>query len=302
MTAISANAKSPVAVLLTDPTTGLPYKAGPASPSGSIQFNSSGVFGGSSELTWDTANHALTISATTPTLNIYDTDATADHGKWRVSTTSSGLSWSAVSDDLTSVIPFFTFNRGNVSSKWVSSYLIDLYDTDSQATSHAVISFSDQGMSCINSLLPAMLVFGIEHTGSSTIAGAEMFVANSNQGVILIQPGDSFSGPVLTDGPSGNKQGVITTADDSPLVIGTNFNAVAMFDQVGNFVPRISATATSDTDGFTYGRFVSGNQTGVPAHLTGLYANSVPFTFQNNSGVYSLKAYINGGWRSVALV
>lgn len=63
-----------------------------------------------------------------------------------------------------------------------------------------------------------------------------------------------------------------------------------------------TAPGGTDTNGFLYIPLVTGTAAGgTPANLTGNYANSVPVRFVNNAGTYTWRAYINGGWRSVAL-
>lgn len=65
-------------------------------------------------------------------------------------------------------------------------------------------------------------------------------------------------------------------------------------DSAYNTVPRLTAGATSDTDGFFYLPSVSGTPTGVPANLTGEYANAVPVRY--DSAANRLWAY-NSSWQ-----
>lgn len=89
-----------------------------------------------------------------------------------------------------------------------------------------------------------------------------------------------------------------------PIRISTSGAAKRFFlDASGNLVPLSNVTtAAADTNGFLYAPLVSATQTGVPANLTGDYASCAPFRFENNGGVYSIIAYINGGWRRATLV
>jgi hypothetical protein len=69
-----------------------------------------------------------------------------------------------------------------------------------------------------------------------------------------------------------------------------------------NLVTRVTAMTTTTATGFPYAPYLSGNHAGTtPTRTEPEYANSVPFFFQNNGGTYTLRAYINDGWRTVAL-
>lgn len=116
-----------------------------------------------------------------------------------------------------------------------------------------------------------------------------------------------YAGTKFVNGPAGYITWLMSR-DAVPFVLG-NANTARMIVDANanaggnvNIVLSPGANAAADTNGFTYLPLLTGNQTGVPSNVTGIYANSAPIRLQNNGGVYSLKAYINGGWRSVTLV
>jgi hypothetical protein len=69
------------------------------------------------------------------------------------------------------------------------------------------------------------------------------------------------------------------------------------WDANGNFTGTIGSHATTDTNGFIYVGAVAGVPTGVPAALTGNYANNVPLVYDSTDN--KLYAY-DGGWQDVA--
>ncbi len=147
----------------------------------------------------------------------------------------------------------------------------------------------------------------LQNTDTTDGSVASQVVKCGSQLSLTAQPAAS-STPIINNGPTGICVSVQSGTPNTPIVFGTQNGAAVLIDanlnagNQGNVVLSLGALAAANTNGFVYLPLLIGDQTGVPAHLTGVYANSAPIRLQNNSGVYTLKAYINGGWRSVALV
>jgi hypothetical protein len=128
---------------------------------------------------------------------------------------------------------------------------------------------------------------------------------STNSGQFTLSQFPTAGSNSLAGSPVGSSSPASVITSGSPNLVFMNSSsssAMAFFDAGKNWCYANAATNNvADTNGFWYAPFVVGNQTGVPANTSGAYANSVPIRFQNNGGVYSLKAYINGGWRSVNL-
>ncbi len=170
---------------------------------------------------------------------------------------------------------------------------IATFDGDGGLTFTATLGFSDLILTSAGDIDTLLYV---SNTSNGIGASAHMSVVNDQFDVLdfniygsgsLIAPRE---GSISTQGTSTN------------LRMSVNGNSLLFFDTTQNIVIKQTSNAAADTNGFLYVPLLTGNQTGVPAKLTGDYANSAPIRLQNNSGVYSLKAYINGGWRSVAMV
>jgi hypothetical protein len=131
---------------------------------------------------------------------------------------------------------------------------------------------------------------------SSSINGG----AFSSRGLIdsAISGGGLSIGTVSVSGagPSGN---CIYQPASNTLGFCTNGALRGIFDGSNNFVPYngANATATGDTNGFLYLPTVAGVPTGVPASLTGTYANQTPFRYDSTDD--RLYAY-NTSWKNIA--
>lgn len=129
------------------------------------------------------------------------------------------------------------------------------------------------------------------------------FTARNNTGKLIdmYMTSDNFSGSWVSNGPTG-LQGGMNVGNGVPLLgIAAGNNTGIVCDSSGNVITTFGTRAAGGTNKFLYLPLLTGNQTGTPANLTGNYANGAPCLVQNNGGVYSFRAYINGGWRSVAL-
>jgi hypothetical protein len=116
--------------------------------------------------------------------------------------------------------------------------------------------------------------------GSVTITAgnAGTAAATANGGNITIKPGTA---------PTQANAGQIFLQSQG----GTN---TLIIDEFGNVICTC-VTTTAATDGFTYLGAVSGLPTGIPAHTTGTYANSIPVRYDSTNS--NLWAY-NGAWVS----
>jgi hypothetical protein len=113
----------------------------------------------------------------------------------------------------------------------------------------------------------------------------EMYVSN-NLGVVAY----------LVGGPT-SAQTVLNAG--YRLVYGVDDIAVGLVDVDRNTVLKLASNAAADVDGFVYLPLVVGVQTGVPAKLTGEYANTAPVRVQDNAGTVTLQAYVNSAWNTI---
>jgi len=112
---------------------------------------------------------------------------------------------------------------------------------------------------------------------------------------------DLAAGGASGAGQAGNAvisagQGATAALSGDILLTDPNLNNVLVIDRFGNAVCTC-ANATGATDGFFYMGTSAGAPTGVPAHTTGIYANSVPTRYDTTNN--RLMVY-NGGWKNVA--
>lgn len=118
---------------------------------------------------------------------------------------------------------------------------------------------------------------------------------SGNAGAINFSAGASAaggSGGTITLTPG---TGPTTASGGQTIIQSPGGNNTFIVDQFGNIICTC-VTTTGATDGFSYLGAVSGTPTGVPAHITGAYANSIPIRYDTSNN--NLWAY-NSGWRSV---
>jgi len=108
----------------------------------------------------------------------------------------------------------------------------------------------------------------------------------------------AFSGSVFTNASAGHVSFLQISANVPYFqCIGALTKCWTLIDQNGNSVFKLGTNATSDTNGFQYLGKVAGVPTGVPASLTGAYANSIPFRYDSTDD----RLYVyNGSWKNAA--
>lgn len=125
--------------------------------------------------------------------------------------------------------------------------------------------------------------------------GGATATTSATGGAINITSGNPGAASSSTAGTITIKAGVAASAaNNGTIVLSTNGVNTLIIDQFGNVVCTCVASASA-TDGFAYLGVSSGVPTGIPAHTTGTYANSVPTRYDTSSN--NLWVY-NSGWHS----
>lgn len=138
---------------------------------------------------------------------------------------------------------------------------------------------------------------GAQFTNTSTGTSGQMALSISNdtsEAMTIGLTSEEFVGTAWTNGPSGPVAWMGQIGNlDTLLVCGASGAACGDIDINGNFVWRLTAGATNDTNGFLYVPKVAGLPTGVPAHLTGIYAGAAPYRIDstNNQTCYYTAAW-----------
>lgn len=176
-------------------------------------------------------------------------------------------------------IDFLTsFGPGNPTSDFNISGSGDfLYTTTAGSPNFAVISSSTSTSSAIN--------FGVANnsTGSDT----------------LYETSSTFVGSLFTNLPAGEMSDLDaeSSAGTTWSCFTTNFVGAGCIDTNQNWLLNLAATAVGDTNGYVYIPQVAGVPTGVPAGLTGAYANAAPVRWDSTDS----RLYIyTSGWKDVA--
>jgi len=98
------------------------------------------------------------------------------------------------------------------------------------------------------------------------------------------------------------RQQATPTAAAHVFAVYANDNSTLQYfiDGVGNWVPRATATAVGNTNGYMYVSKVSGKPTGVPANLTGNYANAAPLVYDTTNKKLSVYDSTSAAWLQTA--
>lgn len=136
--------------------------------------------------------------------------------------------------------------------------------------------------------------------GATGNGGALSFVAGPGGGTSGNGGAATLAGGTAAAGTGGNViltpgTGSSTANGGQTIIQSPGGNNTLIIDQFGNVICTCVTTAAA-TDGFSYLGAVSALPTGVPAHVTGVYANSIPMRYDTADNI--LWAY-NGAWKGM---
>lgn len=127
-------------------------------------------------------------------------------------------------------------------------------------------------------------------SGTGLIGG---FGCTSDGGTLAANGGFLGINVPLTNAPTVAGCVVGGQSTNTNLLLMTRKIGAAWIDGSQNIVSSVKSNAVGDTNGYFYLRQIAGVPTGVPANLTGYYANAAPLTFDKTDN--RLYAY-NAGW------
>lgn len=148
------------------------------------------------------------------------------------------------------------------------------------------------------------------NSGTSGTAGYVQIIGGSAQGLtctlaqcsggdIRLTTGNSSSATHATDNAGSLQIFLGTSSAGTPGQVQISDNTAGVLDylfdgNLRNFVATVQANTTGDTNGFLYLPAVAGVPTGVPANLTGNYANGSPSRYDTTDN----RIYVyNGSWK-----
>lgn len=273
--------------LATAPTFQAASGGSPGAPVNSIQFNIGGAFTGDADFLYTPATNKVTLGSIAVPGVISAPAAAASAG--------GSLSLLATNGTAGQVGGDINITAGLRGAGGTSDGHVFMTASDGVA---GTISFQfGNGDLNINSTVGGDVTFN--NTNFSAIdPHSAAFAAGDTTDSFLLEYGFNSSG-ILTGGPTG-QVGNLWTLGNTPIAVGTNGTCRTFFDTSGNVVTNTAALGTTNTNGFLYVPKVAGAQTGVPASLTGLYANAVPMRFDTTNG--RLYAYYGAAWHFAAFV
>lgn len=275
-----------------DGTWATPAVTAPAGSNTQIQYNNGGSFGADSNFIWNTSTQNFQVESSSfpgPLIDIVNNGAGTNNKIWRWSVINSGgeLTLAPLTD------------AGGAAT---------LPSIDIQRTANAPnrIQFNDSGGSVLfssgdvtitSSQSNPFVIFNYTNTGGR--ASIDM-KSGTNQTEFGATGTAQDCSVTIAGAASGSPCVYINDRGTLPMLMASNFNLSGFYDQSFNWFFASNAGnafTTGDTNGFVYMPGVAGVPTGVPANLTGTYANGAPMRYDTTDN----RLYVyNGGWINVA--
>lgn len=144
-----------------------------------------------------------------------------------------------------------------------------------------------------HSVSGTQLFFGDLTAGAPS--GISNYTLNHEFDVLVNDNGTGFT---VANAPTGGiAYGFLGSTLADPVLwtlLASNDTAAVGIDPAQNILTSVKSNAVGDTNGFLYTGSVAGKPTGVPANLTGYYANSVPTRYDTTNNQI---CYYNSGWQ-----
>lgn len=261
----------------------------PAGPNQAIQFNNSGVFGGSASFVYDDATTSVTLGSQTTAARYKTPNGTGGNPGVDLRFETGDADQSGDNNGGAAI-----FEMGDGAGTGAPGTFQILFPS---GTSLVVSRLSFNFNASTNNFIG--FTSANFNNGATAQAGA-FFTNDVDDSITIAITSDAGGTPPLNDGPVAC---AYVTTSRQFLVFGAQGGtggAAFMADNDQNTIVGLKTNATTDGVGFLYVPRVSGAQTGIPNFLTGLYANSTPLRFDSTNG--RLYAYYGGAWHFAQFV